>query len=251
MATICKNCKHNFDGNFCNNCGQSANTHKLSLHYIWHDLQHGLFQFDNGIFFTIKQLLTRPGNSIREFLDGKRVKYVKPLSFVVLLATFYGLLSHYLIHIPIESQPINKTNDVVGAYETVSRWSIGHLSYSILILILSTTVASYLVFKRQHYNITEHLVLNTYYRSLTLIIAVILFPVVYLLQKGGGEGLRVYGIVFQLVDIILMCWCYSQFFDKLNKLQSLGLTLLTYLIMATINMSIGYLAGIIVKSVTE
>lgn len=71
MTAICKNCDNTFEGNFCNNCGQSKDTHKLSMHYIWHDLQHGIFHFDNGIFYTIKNLLTKPGVSIREFIEGK------------------------------------------------------------------------------------------------------------------------------------------------------------------------------------
>lgn len=246
---VCKNCNQKFEGKFCNNCGQAADTHKLSLHYIWHDLQHGLFHFDNGIFFTIKQLLTRPGHSIREFINGKRVRHFKPLSFVVILATFYGLLSHYFINISFDSEPIHDTKDIIGAYETISRWSLSHLAYSTLILILTTTVASWLVFKKQGYNIVEHLVLNTFYRGLTLVIALILFPVLYFLQKGGGEGLQVYGVIFQVLDIILMYWCYCQFFNKLTMLKSLGLTFLTYLFMAIINLAMGYLAGMIVKSV--
>lgn len=248
---ICKNCNQKFEGKFCNNCGQAADTHKLSLHYIWHDLQHGLFHFDNGIFFTIKQLLTRPGHTIREFVNGKRVRHFKPLSFVVILATFYGLLSHYFINISFLSDPIYKTKDLLGAYEVISRWSLSHLAYSTLILILTTTAASYLVFKKQRYNVVEHLVLNTFYRGLTLVIALMLFPVLYFLQKSGGESLRVYGIVFQFLDILLMYRCYCQFFNKLTKMQSLGLTLLTYVCMAIINMGIGYLAGIIVKSVAQ
>ncbi len=245
---ICKNCNHKFQGNFCNNCGQAADTHKLSLHYIWHDLQHGLFHFDNGIFFTIKQLLTRPGHSIREFVNGKRVRHFKPLSFVVIVATFYGLLSHYFLNNSFDSVPIHKTKDIIGAYETISRWSLSHLAYSTLILILTTTVASYLIFKKQGYNIVEHLILNTFYRGLTLVIALMLFPVLYFLQKGGGESLQVYGVIFQFLDIILMYLCYYQFFNKLTKMQSLGLTLLTYLFMAIINMVLGYLAGVIVSS---
>ncbi len=107
MTTICKNCNNHFEGNFCNNCGHAADIHKLNMHFIGHDLQHGLFHFDNGIFYTIKQLLTRPGHTIREFIDGKRVKHFKPLSLVVVLATLYGLLYHYFLNNLFDVKPIN------------------------------------------------------------------------------------------------------------------------------------------------
>ena len=93
MQIICKNCGHIYSGQFCNNCGQPSDTHKLNLHFIWHDLQHAFLHFDKGVLFTAKELFTRPGNSIREFIEGKRVKHFKPISLVIILATLYGVLS--------------------------------------------------------------------------------------------------------------------------------------------------------------
>jgi hypothetical protein len=248
-TTICKNCNHNFDGNFCNNCGQAADTHKLSLHYILHDLQHGLLHFDNGIFYTIKQLLTRPGHSIREFINGKRVRHFKPLSLIVILATLYGLLYHYFISNLFGVQPVHIAEGVLSVYEKVIRWNLDHFAYATLILILSTTTASYLVFKKQGCNLAEHLVLNTFYRGLVLLIGFILFPVLYIFHKSVTENLKTYALITQLLDFVLMYWCYAQFFNKLKKIQSLGLTVLTYLFMSMINMAIGYMAGWIVSAV--
>jgi hypothetical protein len=77
MNITCKNCHQTYTGNYCNNCGQPADTHKINIHYLWHDIQHGLFHFDKGVTYTAKQLFTRPGHSIREFIEGKRVKHIK------------------------------------------------------------------------------------------------------------------------------------------------------------------------------
>jgi hypothetical protein len=249
-TNICRNCNHEFEGDFCNHCGQAADTHRLNMHHIWHDLQHGLFHFDNGIFYTIKQLLTRPGYTIREYINGKRVRHFKPLSFVIILATLYGLLYHYLIGNIFEVEPTHAPQDVLSVYEKVILWSTDHFAYATLILIISTTIASYLVFKRQGYNLAEHFVLNTYYRGLVLVIALLLFTVFYVLYKGGKEWLRVYAPVSQAIDFILMYWCYTQFFNKLTKIQSLGLTLLAYLFMSALNMIIAFLAGLIANAIS-
>ncbi|PSR53066.1 hypothetical protein AHMF7605_05760 [Adhaeribacter arboris] len=166
MATICKNCNNHFEGNFCNHCGQAAATHKLNLHFIWHDLQHGLFHFDNGIFYSIKQLVTRPGHTIREFIEGKRVRHFKPLSLVVVLATLYGLHYHYFIKDIFNVQPLHAEENIVSAYEKLIKWTIDHFAYASLVLILSYTIASYLVFKKMRFNFVEHLVLNTFYMGL-------------------------------------------------------------------------------------
>ncbi|MDB5120104.1 MAG: hypothetical protein JWN56_1322 [Sphingobacteriales bacterium] len=246
-SIICKNCNHRFKGNFCNNCGQAAHSHRLGLHYIWHDLQHGVFHFDNGIFYTIKQLLTKPGHTIREFIEGKRVRHFKPLALIVILAAIYGLIYHYFIIIPFANEPINAGENILSVYQKILRWSIEHFAYATFILIISTTIASYSIFKKQGFNLAEHLVLNTFYRGLTLIFGLVLLPLQYIIYcNSGTEGLKYYALISQLLDFGLMYWCYAQFFNKLTKTRTLGLTVLTYLWMVTINMLFGYVAGWIV-----
>lgn len=239
--TICKNCNNHFKGNFCNNCGQGANTHRLSMHYIWHDIQHGLFHFDNGIFYTVKELLTRPGDTIREFLEGKRVRHFKPFSFVVVLATFYGLLYHYLVSHLSDSKPINSKENILNAYVTVIRWTTDHFAISTLLLIVITTIVSYFIFKKRGYDFAEHLVLNTYICGLILIFSILLFPLIYIFR--GTETLKWYGIFVQWMDLCLMYWCYSQFFNKLSRVKCLGLTFLTFFLSSGITVLIGYFAG--------
>ena len=247
MATICKNCNNDFEGNFCNNCGQTADTHKLTLHFIWHDLQHGLLHFDNGIFFTVKQLLTRPGHTIREFIDGKRVRHFKPLSLVIVLATLYGLLYHYFIHDLFDVKHITAEDNVASASVNVVQWITDHFAYVSLFAIVNATIASYLVFKKQGHNLAEHLVLNTFYMGLILVITLITLPVLYAYRNT--EPVKWYPTVTLTMNFVLMYWCYAQFFNKMPKIKSLGFTLLTFLIMTIINLFIGYVVGWIVRFV--
>jgi Protein of unknown function (DUF3667) len=244
MATICKNCNHTLEGNYCNYCGQAADTHKLTMHFIWHDLQHGLFHFDNGIFYTIKQLLTRPGHAIREFINGKRVRHFKPLTLVVVLATLYGLLYHYLIDNIFDIQPIGVGEEnVVSAYEKVTGWLTDHFAYASLILVVISSIVSYQVFKKQGHNFAEHLVLNTYYIGLVLVVNLILLPVLYIFHKDDSRNLMAYALITQNLNFFLMYWCYAQFFNKLSKIQSFGLTILSYLFVSIITLILGWIGG--------
>lgn len=246
MTAICKNCDNTFEGNFCNNCGQSKDTHKLSMHYIWHDLQHGIFHFDNGIFYTIKNLLTKPGVSIREFIEGKRIRHFKPFPFVIVMATLYGLLYHSLIDNIFKIEPITANDGIVKAYEKVIRWITDHFAYATLILIFNSTVASYQIFKKSGYNFAEHLVLNTFYRGLTLVIALLAIPILYLLNNSGNELVKNYTFMSQSFDFLLMYWCYAQFFNQISKIRTFVLTLYTSLILSFLNLIIGFILGWIV-----
>ena len=94
MTTHCKNCNHHLKGNFCSNCGQSANTHDINFGSIVHEIQHSVFHIDKGILYTTQQLFIRPGHTIREYIEGKRVKHFKPVAYILILSAIYTLIAN-------------------------------------------------------------------------------------------------------------------------------------------------------------
>jgi Protein of unknown function (DUF3667) len=91
----CLNCEHTIKEKFCPACGQKTDTHKLDWHYVFHEVPHSFFHVEKGLFLTIKELTIRPGFAIRDFLDGRRARYFKPFTYLVLLGTIAGLISLY------------------------------------------------------------------------------------------------------------------------------------------------------------
>ena len=82
----CKFCAETFDSNFCPNCGKPKNIKRIDRHFIIHELIHSVFHVDGGIFYTIKELAVRPGESVRKYIDGEkeRFKHFKPFGFLIL-----------------------------------------------------------------------------------------------------------------------------------------------------------------------
>lgn len=251
LTTICKNCGNTFTGNFCNNCGQAAHLPELSLHFVWHEIQHGIFHFDNGIFYSIKQLLTRPGHTAREFINGKRVHHFKPLSLIVVLATFYGILFHFFINTTPEVKLETTAGNIVNVYEHLNRWYLDHFAYISLMLTLIATITSYYVFKKQGYNLVEHLILNAFYVSLILVVTLLIFPLLYFFAGGEKENLKNYLLFIQNIYFILMCWCYIQFFNKTPKLKTFGLTALAYFMMSIVGIVIAYISILIANAIYQ
>jgi hypothetical protein len=228
MNTTCKNCNQTFKGHYCSNCGQPAETHKLNLHYLWHDIQHGLFHFDSGITYTAKQLFTRPGNSIREFVEGKRVKHFKPLSLVMVLATAYVALIH-LLHIEL----IVNTNDPVapGSHidpREIGEWLQSHFAWITIAFIPIHTIGTAICFKNQGYNFIEYFVLNTYKAAQKLYISLLFIPIFY--YYSGTPTITTITKIIMLIDFALYFWTNVQFFNHLSKIKTFFLTLFTHLI---------------------
>lgn len=228
MTIICKNCHHSFKGHYCNNCGQSAETHKLNLHYVWHDLQHGLFHFDNGIAYTAKELFTRPGHSIREFIEGKRIKHFKPISLVVVLATIYIAFIH-LLHIDLfEKTSPSSDAEYQVTTEILKEWLISHYAWITLLSIPLHTIGTALFFRKQGYNFVEYFILNTYKAGQKLYLSILCLPLLYLYSGTPAiEGLNRTLIV---IDFLLYFWTNAQFFNHLSKTKTFFLTLFTHIV---------------------
>ena len=230
MQVTCKNCGLTYSGHFCSNCGQPAATHKLNLHFIWHDIQHGFFHFDNGVLFTAKELFTRPGDSIREFIEGKRVKHFKPISLVIILATFYGLLRH-LFHFSILDK--KSVSEIQGVdYENLNEWISHHYSWIILLSIPMFSVASFVVFRKQGYNFIAHFVLNSYMASQRLIFRIAIFPVIKYFSQS--ENITLFVDFLMLMDIVFIFWSYITFFQNLSKVKAFLFSIYTYLLFLVI-----------------
>lgn len=240
--TTCKNCSTEFSGNFCGNCGQSADTHPLNFHYLWHDIQHGIFHFDKGLFFTIKELFKRPGETIREFINGKRISHFKPVAMVFLLGSIYGLLYHYFDIATPSGLPTDVHDKSVVMSQQANNWLSSHYALATLFMLPFVSFASYLSFYKKGYNLVEHFILNCFITGQKLVVSLALFPFVYMTNKTPAMVTFV-GISF-VVDFLLTVWTYNQFFNTQSRIKNFLKTLLSYIILLVF-MVIAIIIGII------
>ena len=223
MEITCKNCNQIYKGHYCNNCGQPADTHKINAHFLWHDIQHSLLHFDKGIVYSFRQLFTRPGHSIREFIEGKRVKHFKPLSLVVVVATFYGLLYHKL-HINL----FPEATDATLNYAEFNEWMATHFYWVTIATIPLFTIGTYICFRNQGYNFFEFFVLNTFKASQKLFAHLLMFPLLYF--YNGTSHIKTITSLIYAVDMVLIFWTNIQFFNKISKTKAFFLSLLSHIL---------------------
>lgn len=86
----CLNCGATLAGRYCAQCGQAAHAHR-TLSHMFEEVLHGLFHFDTKAWRTLPLLVARPGTLTRNYIYGKRARYISPLAlflFTIFLMFF-------------------------------------------------------------------------------------------------------------------------------------------------------------------
>ena len=86
----CLNCGTPVEGRFCPACGQPTHVHR-TLGHVFEEFLHGVLHFDTKAWRTLPLLVFRPGKLTREYVYGRRARYIAPFAlflFTVFLMFF-------------------------------------------------------------------------------------------------------------------------------------------------------------------
>ncbi|MEZ6022183.1 MAG: DUF3667 domain-containing protein [Hyphomonadaceae bacterium] len=83
----CANCGAPLQGAFCHACGQAAHPHR-SLGHVFEEFLHGIVHFDTKAWRTLPMLAFRPGTLTRNYVYGKRARYISPLALFLFTIFF-------------------------------------------------------------------------------------------------------------------------------------------------------------------
>ncbi|MDE2049612.1 MAG: DUF3667 domain-containing protein [Gammaproteobacteria bacterium] len=92
-ATPCANCGALLAGRYCSECGQRH--HDQPVHHFWHFISEAiedLTHADSRLWQTLIALLFRPGFLTREFLEGRRVRYLPPLRLYLVVSVIFFVI---------------------------------------------------------------------------------------------------------------------------------------------------------------
>lgn len=223
--TNCLNCGQALSGNYCVDCGQKASTHRFTLRHIFsHDLVHGLFHLDKGFPFTIKELLTRPGYSVREYIEGKRSQHFNYVTFLLLMIAF-SLFVELSFGSNMEGMVVQQqAKDTIHYLMQIRN---KYMKEMYMITIPSYAFASWIVFRKARQNYAEHLVMNTYMQAASLMIATVLMTLVLLVKNQ--KALVIISLITSLAGFLYYYWFYKQYFRPENP-NRLLLTLKIWLV---------------------
>ncbi len=208
----CKNCENQFSGHFCNNCGQRANIHRINLKYLLHEFFHAFTHLDKGILYTAKTMLVAPGETIRDYLNGKRVRHSNPFLMLLIIG---GLCSLTYYNFELKLVSSFKITDLDAGLHVVDSkfFAILYILYSLLFAF-----CDYIIFHYKGYNFTEYFTMNVFIATEVLLVLLALVP---LWLIGGHYDLNKYfRLIVGLSFMSYMIFVRYQFFEVKNNVKA-------------------------------
>ena len=91
----CLNCELPLEksDHFCPNCGQKNSTRKLNTSDFFNEFLSGLFSYDSRFQRTLRVLLFKPGKISKDYISGKRTRYVNPFRFYLSASIIFFLIA--------------------------------------------------------------------------------------------------------------------------------------------------------------
>ncbi|MEN5232811.1 DUF3667 domain-containing protein [Sphingobacterium faecium] len=234
----CKNCNTEVFQTYCPNCGQPAILKRIDRHYITHEIEHVL-HFERGILYTIRELLTKPGDNVRHYISENRARLVKPIIFIIVTSLIYSLINGFF---HIEDGYINYQEIKQTTTGKIFNWVQGHYGYSNIILGIFIAIWVKIFFKSYNYNLFEILILLCFVMGIEMLI----FACCALLQGLIKIDIMQYG---GIIGILYFSWAIGQFFDKKlsNYLKGFAAYMLGVISAAILAVAIGTLIDIFIK----
>ena len=95
-SRVCVSCQQSFTGRFCNRCGEKVvEPQERSIFYFLGNVLNALTFLDSKFLRSLRYLATRPGYITRNYIEGRRVSFMKPLSLFFIANLVYFLFSAF------------------------------------------------------------------------------------------------------------------------------------------------------------
>jgi len=92
---VCPNCGTTLSGQYCGNCGQRATSRLISVWELLRDAFGDLLELDSRLWRTLIPLTIRPGQLTRDYLEGRRARFMPPFRMYLVLSIVFFLVAFF------------------------------------------------------------------------------------------------------------------------------------------------------------
>ncbi len=173
----CSNCGNEFEGKYCHHCGQEK-VKRLQVRSIVHEVTHGILHWENSILKTFRSLLLNPGQTVKDYISGKRKSFIKPFSYFIFIQTIFAVVFHRMSEKYFAFMNVKVTSDSAEELTRISEIQhiVGqYVNYFNYFMPVILAFFFYLFFrKKTGVNYAESLAAAFFWVGTTLVFSVVL-----------------------------------------------------------------------------
>lgn len=232
MAINCRNCESVTQGSYCNNCGQRATIHKVTFKETFKDFIDAVFSVNSPLMLTLKLLIINPGKLFREYLEGKRKTYYKPVPFFILITLVFVLVKALLNYDPMGNiAVVESQNFKESLIRNAGIFMAKNINNIIFTFVFTFALVVKLFFFKKH-TFAEYLSISFYVIGIYMLVTIILM---FGLQHANPQ--------YKMTPFILMffyvIYALLSFFQKKSIITIIKIVFI-YFISILLYMIIGY-----------
>lgn len=260
----CANCGAQREGPFCHACGQRHRGERLTVRRVLSNLTTRFLDLESGFLHTVHRLTVAPGAVARDYVAGRRQRYVGPATYLIVITTlsilaFALVKADYIRFIEatwIASLPEtifdSEQQGVIQSDEfaaTLTRWlSQGTLYLSLFMAgFFAVLVRGVLPRWRRRYNVAETWVFAIYATAHGFLLSLPLYSLVLLEVELVTRFMLIAGLLM-VGTTSYMAVAASQFLDSRwsTGLVAAGVYIATFLLASWISAGIGFAIALLV-----
>lgn len=241
-APRCLNCGSALSGNYCGNCGQRASATRLDWKWLLHELQHGVLHVDRGILFTLKELFTRPGATIRGYLEGRRKQHFPPFGLLMLLAAAGVFVTSSLELDKLLSAQMSTADPSTRQFNA---FFTKHQSLFYLGMLPFMATGTWLCMRKYGHGFVEHVVINTFIGIQIATVSLVTWPLVLMVHDVATITMLANAIMFTLTLWTLVRLYHERPWWRvlLRALAAFALSMLFLLVAVVVGVVVAYAMG--------
>ena len=112
-SDLCLNCGTTLQGPFCYYCGQPDRNFMRFFPALLRDLMEDLLDLDSRFIRTTKPLLFKPGRLTRDYMEGRRFRYVPPMRLYIFSSIVFFLLAAFMSNDAISIGSVKNEDGIV------------------------------------------------------------------------------------------------------------------------------------------
>ncbi|MEM7245445.1 MAG: DUF3667 domain-containing protein [Acidobacteriota bacterium] len=220
----CLNCDAPLLGRYCAQCGQDHRRARLQTRTILSDWLDSAFNFEATFWTTFRGMLRHPGQTAREYVDGRRKQHFHPFRYLLLTLLLYAAFLFLTGLKPTDvssdlqpAHPTMKQNEFMTAY---FGWVNRNFNFIMSSVIPVMALVLRFLFRASGLNYAEAMVLCSYVQGHS---TVVITP----LMLGGQHLFGISSLWGMLASLIYQSWAIRGFY-RTSWWKAVGAYLLSF-----------------------